>query len=444
LINSCPWGKCELFIKIINKLIGPSFLIGIVGLAYSELFWGLLISALFMIYLTSRFEEIKKQKDNLNEKIKSKEFLKFINNLQSQEVTNTDGEKEHSLALSGQSLFNIAEIFFKRNHYFKALYLYERALEKIPMEYRKKDLPSAIIDSIHKNVSLINTKIKATDNSNLAERRLEESKEDNFSAEDIYTIAKEYEFWWHTNKANFLFIKAGRMGLDIAVETLFDRYKRGTLTSKEVVSTISEVELFYTKVMNDYGYHLEHYAPSITQVADEDKLPYPKNLIKRSILLAIILSKDEEFKSALKVSYSSLSNYQPSIGLDNLGLSYETISNLNNLIDKNIDNQRNDEEAEKIISDLDDGMKEFEKHNKNIQTEAITLEKEISNPFKTISKNYLDFSVEKYFKNLLLHKEFYMAKGRSLYTKRFEDNLKSDSLLSLDTENAEIEESLKN
>lgn len=78
-------------------------------------------------------------------------------------------------------------------------------------------------------------------------------------------------------------------------------------------------------IIQTYGKTLESEAPAPGCVADESKLPYPKDTIKAAIIAAMNSTDDGQMKEYLKVSYIQLANWQPGVGSTNQGLDMSTI-----------------------------------------------------------------------------------------------------------------------
>ena len=68
------------------------------------------------------------------------------------------------------------------------------------------------------------------------------------------------------------------------------------------------------KIVHQYGEILQHASPAPGCVADQDKLPYPKEVIKAALITALRHNADSHQKDALEVAYLSLANWQPDVG----------------------------------------------------------------------------------------------------------------------------------
>lgn len=73
-------------------------------------------------------------------------------------------------------------------------------------------------------------------------------------------------------------------------------------------------------VAADFGEVLATRAPSPGTVADITELPYPKNEIKRAILLMLAVTTNSQLREHLKIAYFSLANWQVGVGPTHQGL----------------------------------------------------------------------------------------------------------------------------
>lgn len=78
-------------------------------------------------------------------------------------------------------------------------------------------------------------------------------------------------------------------------------------------------------IINAYGKTLEHLAPAPGTVADESKLPFPKDHIKQAILCALKATQLPTQKQALKVAYLQLADFQSGVGGKNAGLDLSNV-----------------------------------------------------------------------------------------------------------------------
>ena len=76
-------------------------------------------------------------------------------------------------------------------------------------------------------------------------------------------------------------------------------------------------------VVADFGELLEAHVPGT--VADVEQLPYPKDEIKRDILLMLTVAKDPQLREHLKIAYIFLSEWQVGVGPTHKGLDAATI-----------------------------------------------------------------------------------------------------------------------
>jgi hypothetical protein len=74
------------------------------------------------------------------------------------------------------------------------------------------------------------------------------------------------------------------------------------------------------KVIQKYGEVLEHFGLAGGCVADEGKLPYPKDVIKTALIKALQNTADGHQKNHLKIAYLNLANWQSDVGDSNQGI----------------------------------------------------------------------------------------------------------------------------
>lgn len=80
------------------------------------------------------------------------------------------------------------------------------------------------------------------------------------------------------------------------------------------------------KIVNDYGATLaSSAAPFPGCVADACKLPYPKEDIKMALLHMLRVVEDAQLRSALKMCYISLAQWQEGVGDTDVGLDFSKI-----------------------------------------------------------------------------------------------------------------------
>jgi len=114
-------------------------------------------------------------------------------------------------------------------------------------------------------------------------------------------------------------------------EKLIDEEYSHEETGKKTVqeySGTSEVQSQANDVMaiiQAYGKALETEAPAPGSVADENKLPYPKDTIKEAIIAGLKSTDNDQMKEQLKVGYIQLADWQPGVGATNQGLDISSI-----------------------------------------------------------------------------------------------------------------------
>lgn len=99
--------------------------------------------------------------------------------------------------------------------------------------------------------------------------------------------------------------------------SIFRRPSKATHTSHaSLQAAIREAEL----IISAYGKTLEHLGPTPgATVADESKLPFPKERIKTAYLTALRASNDPQLRSVLKAGFVSLADFQSGVGNSNAG-----------------------------------------------------------------------------------------------------------------------------
>jgi len=75
-----------------------------------------------------------------------------------------------------------------------------------------------------------------------------------------------------------------------------------------------------TTIIQDYGDIIVNSAPTPGCVADESKLPYPKEKIKEAIIWGLRNTEDPDAINSLKFGYVQLASWQPGIGESDKGL----------------------------------------------------------------------------------------------------------------------------
>jgi hypothetical protein len=78
-------------------------------------------------------------------------------------------------------------------------------------------------------------------------------------------------------------------------------------------------------IIQAYGKTLETDAPATGCVADESKLPYTKDTIKKAIIAGLKSTDNDQMKEHLKIGYISLSNWQEGVGEKDQGIDISKI-----------------------------------------------------------------------------------------------------------------------
>lgn len=99
-----------------------------------------------------------------------------------------------------------------------------------------------------------------------------------------------------------------RLGFEIRSSDLFAALRR---TFLERIRAVARLE----QIISEYGSFLEAHAPApVSEIRDQQTLPFDKWLILDAILIGLILSDDEGLQWALCTSAASLADFQPNVG----------------------------------------------------------------------------------------------------------------------------------
>lgn len=114
-----------------------------------------------------------------------------------------------------------------------------------------------------------------------------------------------------------------------------------SLTPAAAAKKILAAHTSLTQIASDYGAVLaSSAAPAPLCVADARKLPHPKEDIKKALVYALRIVEDPQMRSALKICYISLAQWQEGVGDTDVGVDITKI-------DPNVDMH---ELAERITS----------------------------------------------------------------------------------------------
>jgi hypothetical protein len=80
-----------------------------------------------------------------------------------------------------------------------------------------------------------------------------------------------------------------------------------------------------TAIIQEYGKTLETLVPTPGCVADGNKLPYPKEVIKKAIIAGLRSTENQQIREHLKVGYIPLADWQPGVGESDQGLDLSEI-----------------------------------------------------------------------------------------------------------------------
>lgn len=99
-----------------------------------------------------------------------------------------------------------------------------------------------------------------------------------------------------------------------------------SLTPAAAAKKILAAHTSLTQIASDYGAVLaSSAAPAPLCVADAHKLPHPKEDIKKALVYALRIVEDPQMRSALKICYISLANWQEGVGDIDAGIDFTKI-----------------------------------------------------------------------------------------------------------------------
>lgn len=143
----------------------------------------------------------------------------------------------------------------------------------------------------------------------------------------------------HANATWFFFIIAGvvwyladdwewalfpiAVGVFTAFQSVSSTMIATRLENQEQSSATLDAD--FVQIVQAYGKVLETSAPVPGTVADTNKLPFPKQVIKNAIIAALHSIDDPQMKEHLKSAYIQLSDWQEGVGKSNQGLDISTI-----------------------------------------------------------------------------------------------------------------------
>jgi len=81
-------------------------------------------------------------------------------------------------------------------------------------------------------------------------------------------------------------------------------------------------------IVQSYGAVLEENSPTPGYVADVATLPFPKELIKAAIRIALLCAKEQELHAALTTAYLSIAHWQEGVGEKQIGFDPDRYAHL--------------------------------------------------------------------------------------------------------------------
>ena len=112
------------------------------------------------------------------------------------------------------------------------------------------------------------------------------------------------------------------------LEKLFGKKQDEGANPEKVVEALEAARVI-VKAYGDFMQTAGYPAPGC--VADASKLPYDKELIKAALKLCVRVTENEDYRSALRVAYVGLADFQPGVGEKNLGV---TVSDVPDISDR--------------------------------------------------------------------------------------------------------------
>ena len=125
---------------------------------------------------------------------------------------------------------------------------------------------------------------------------------------------------------------------------IFSKFMGDKEDAKKIQKKLEQAQ----SIIRAYGPVLEEKGQKQLYVSDESKLPYPKEQIKKAILIALIISNDPDTKEMLKTGYLSLCLWQKGVGENDVMYSFDP-----DIVNTN-------DSPEKILQDLKEAEKEMD------------------------------------------------------------------------------------
>ena len=138
----------------------------------------------------------------------------------------------------------------------------------------------------------------------------------------FFVMAVFFDGGWSNFMFAFAVGLAGRELLKGFQEAKNDVPSEKISGSDEIISNFDEVE----QIIQKYSLILQESAPAAGCVADESKLPYSKDVIKKAIVIALQNTESGEMAESLKVSYLMLANWQIGVGSSDHGIDFSKVT----------------------------------------------------------------------------------------------------------------------
>jgi hypothetical protein len=121
------------------------------------------------------------------------------------------------------------------------------------------------------------------------------------------------------------------------------------------------------KIVSEFGAFLESNQPTPGTVADASKLPFPKDVIKESLVKCIKAEKDPQMKEVFQSAYIMLADWQEGVGETNVGLD---VTNFDPTLSS-------DDDMKKLANQIISQSKGFDKWKKIVAAEQAQLMKDL-------------------------------------------------------------------
>jgi len=227
-LRKYPWEKHSLIISDITGIAGfLPFWIGFFALLVSPS-WSLKWAAVFLfgivnmiiskLYKRKDDESKKKMIDNYRkeEQEEIRQFAGFINQLGSEETLEIFNKEDDAPIMTPEALNVMANIYLVNEHYWKGLYLLEKAVyywkKNRTSDKPLEDAPSTAIRQVATLKNTLDLSRSYSSHGAYARARIEDPNGRDLSPEDIFLIGSLYEEQKHFKKSLYLYQKSADLG----------------------------------------------------------------------------------------------------------------------------------------------------------------------------------------------------------------------------------------